>query len=136
VRTATPDGGTLVLDAAGLSGYLDQERRTVALLEIAERNDLELVMCAATLIEATHSRTRAPRLHWVLSRIRVEPVTLATARASSALLRKAGLHGHKYAIDAMVAEMALRQPRPVSMITSDVDDMSKLCGPGVRLVAV
>ncbi|MFI7704480.1 hypothetical protein [Nonomuraea sp. NPDC049480] len=47
-----------------------------------------------------------------------------------------GLHGHKYAIDAVVAETAIRQPRPVVMLTSDTDDMKKLCGDRVHLVAV
>ncbi|TLS44754.1 hypothetical protein FE633_18080 [Streptomyces montanus] len=55
---------------------------------------------------------------------------------ASAMLISAGLHGHKYAIDAAVAEMALRQRRPVVMLTSDIDDMAKLCGDRVRLVAV
>jgi hypothetical protein len=32
--------------------------------------------------------------------------------------------------------MALRQPGPVAMLTSDVDDMAKLCGGRVRLVGV
>ncbi len=32
--------------------------------------------------------------------------------------------------------IALRQQRPVVMLTSDVDDMTKLCGDRVRLVAV
>ena len=48
----------------------------------------------------------------------------------------AGLHGHKYAIDAAVAETALGQHRPVVMLTSDIDDMTKLCGDRVRLVSV
>jgi hypothetical protein len=46
------------------------------------------------------------------------------------------LLGRKYAIDAAVAEAALRQHRPVVMLTSDIDDMTKLCGERVRLVAV
>jgi hypothetical protein len=58
------------------------------------------------------------------------------AKAASTLLVNTGLHGHKYAIDAVVAEMALRQQRPVVMLTSDIDDMTKLCGDRVRLVAV
>lgn len=42
-----------------------------------------------------------------------------------ALLRDAGgLHGHKYAIDAL----ALRAPGPVVVLTSGRDDWSKLCG--------
>ncbi|MEU8250832.1 hypothetical protein [Nonomuraea sp. NPDC048916] len=52
------------------------------------------------------------------------------------MLIGAGLHGHEYAIDAVVAEMAVRQKRPVVMLTSDLDDMIKLCGDRVRLVAV
>ncbi|EMF00283.1 hypothetical protein J7W19_20280 [Streptomyces mobaraensis NBRC 13819 = DSM 40847] len=58
------------------------------------------------------------------------------AKTASALLMSAGLHGHKYAIDAAVAETALRQRRPVVMLTSGVDDMTKLCGDRIRLIAV
>jgi hypothetical protein len=35
-----------------------------------------------------------------------------------------------------VAEAALRQPGPVAMLTSDVDDMSMLCGTRVQMIAV
>lgn len=48
----------------------------------------------------------------------------------------AGLHGPKYAMDAAVAEGALRQQGPVVMLTSDIDAMTKLCGERVRLVSV
>jgi hypothetical protein len=51
-------------------------------------------------------------------------------------LKTARLHGHKYAVAAMVAEVALRLPAPVAILMSDVDDMAKLCGDRVRLVAV
>lgn len=71
-----------------------------------------------------------------LSRVKVEPVTENAARASAELLKAAGLHGHKHAIDATVAEMALRQPGPVVILTSDVDDMARLCGERVRLVGI
>ncbi|KNE81303.1 hypothetical protein ADZ36_17360 [Streptomyces fradiae] len=43
-----------------------------------------------------------------LSRLKVEHVTVQTAKVSAALLKDAGLHGHKYAIDATIAEAALR----------------------------
>ncbi len=39
-----------------------------------------------------------------------------------------GLHGHKYAIDALVAALALRVPALVIVLTSDRDDWQKLCG--------
>lgn len=77
-----------------------------------------------------------PRLQWALSRMKVEPVTESAAKASAELLKAAGLHGHKYAINATVAEAALRQPGPVAMLTSDVDDMARLCGDRVRLIGI
>jgi hypothetical protein len=52
------------------------------------------------------------------------------------LLKDAGLHGHKYAIDATVAEAALRQPGPVAMLTSDIDDMARLCGSHIHLIGL
>lgn len=74
------------------------------------------------------------RLDWVLSRVEVEPVTEQAAKAAAELLRYAGLHGHKYAIDATVAEVALRQPKAVALLTSDCDDMAEICGNQVRVI--
>lgn len=44
-----------------------------------------------------------------------------------------GLHGHKYAIDALIAAMSLRSPAPVLVLTSDRDGWSKLCGDRVQI---
>ncbi|GLW70526.1 hypothetical protein Kpho02_28250 [Kitasatospora phosalacinea] len=38
--------------------------------------------------------------------------------------------------EPVVAELALRQQRPVVVLTSDVDDLTELCGGRVRLVPV
>ena len=128
--------GTLVLDCEGLSKLVNDHEPAVALVAEARRRGMEVVISALTIIEAVHSRTDRARLAWVLSGLRIVHVGDEEAKAASALLISAGLHGHKYAIDAAVAEMALRQQRPVVMLTSDVDDMTKLCGGRVRLVPV
>ena len=128
--------GTLVLDSEGLSKLLSDDEQVVAMTAEARSRGMEAVISALTIIEAVHARTHKTRLNWVLSGLRVIPVGDEEARAASKLLMDAGLHGHKYAIDAAVAEAALRQQRPVVMLTSDVDDMAKLCGGRVRLVAV
>lgn len=128
--------GTLVLDCEGLSGFVSDREPVVALVAEARKRGMEVVISALTIIEAAHRRIDKARLAWVLSGLRVVSVGDEEAKAASALLISAGLHGHKYAIDAVVAEMALRQHRPVVLLTSDVDDMSKLCGNTVRLVAV
>ncbi|MBA6437582.1 MULTISPECIES: DNA-binding protein [Streptomyces] len=128
--------GTLLLDCEGLSKLLNDDESVVALVAEARRRGMEAVVCALTVIEAVHARIDKARLSWVLSGLRVLSVGEEEAKMASALLMGAGLHGHKYAIDAAVAATALKQRRPVVVLTSDVDDMTKLCGDRVRLVAV
>jgi predicted nucleic acid-binding protein len=127
---------SLVLDSQGFAGWIDRDRKVIRLLEQAERDGADLAMSAATIIEVSHAGVDIARLNWLLSRVRVEAVTKESARRSAGLLRAAGLHGHKYAIDAMVAEVALRLPAPVVVLTSDVDDMVKLCGRRVRTIGL
>ncbi|QNP72812.1 DNA-binding protein [Streptomyces roseirectus] len=125
---------TLVLDSEGLSGWLAQDRKVLGAVDSAWRHDSQIVISANTIIEAAHAGTNMSRLNWMLSRVKVEPVTEQSAKDAARLLKDAGLHGHKYAIDATVAEAALRQPAPVAILTSDVDDMKKLCGTKARVV--
>jgi len=127
---------SLVLDSQGFSLWIKRDRKVMLLLEQAEREGADLAMSAATIIEVSHDGLDQGRLNWLLSQMRVEAVTKESARLSAGLLKEAGLHGHQHAIDAMVAEVALRTPGPVVVLTSDVDDMVKLCGKRVRLVAV
>ncbi|SCG34120.1 PIN domain-containing protein [Micromonospora halophytica] len=127
---------SLVLDSQGFTMWIERDRKVMRLLEQAERDGVDLAMSAATIIEVSHSGVDVARLTWLLSRIRVEAVTKESARRSAGLLKAAGLHGHKYAIDAMVAEVALRLPAPVAVLTSDVDDIVKLCGQRVRAIGL
>ncbi|MEU9173971.1 hypothetical protein AB0D34_40455 [Streptomyces sp. NPDC048420] len=51
-------------------------------------------------------------------------------------MRNAALHGHKYAIDSVVAASALGYSGSRIIVTSDLDDMTMLCGDAVRCVSV
>ncbi|MFJ4121879.1 PIN domain-containing protein [[Kitasatospora] papulosa] len=135
-RRKLTNDGTLVLDSEGLSAFVDDREPVVALVAEARRRGMEVVISALTIIEATHRRTDKARLARALSGMRIAHIGDEEAKAASALLLNTGLHGHRYAIDAVVADLALRQQRPVVMLTSDLDDMAKLCGHRVRLVAV
>jgi predicted nucleic acid-binding protein len=125
---------TVVLDSEGLAAWIAQDRKVLALFKIFHEMGADLVISANTIVEVGHSRVNMPRLQWALSRVKVEPVTEQTAKEAAKLLKAAGLHGHKYAIGATVAEAALRQPGPVVILTSDVDDMTRLCGKQIGLV--
>ncbi len=92
-------------------------------LSLLLRNDRQMI----TGIEAA-------RLRRVLSRLQVQDVAQADSLTAVQLLSDAGgLHGHKYAIDTLVAAMAFRSPAPVLVLTSDRDDWSKLCGDRVQI---
>ncbi|MFD0272283.1 DNA-binding protein [Kitasatospora sp. NPDC127111] len=126
---------TLVLDSQGLSTWIAQDRHTLAKLQVFQAMAADFVVCANTIVEVMHARVNLARLNWALSRVKVEAVTEDTAKAAADLLKRVGLHGHEYAIDATVAVTALRQPGPVAMLTSDIDDMARLCEGRVRLIA-
>ncbi|HEY8978569.1 MAG TPA: DNA-binding protein [Streptomyces sp.] len=126
----------LVLDSQGLSSWIDRDRETMLLLEQAERDGTDVVMSAATIIEASYAGVDTARLNRLSSRVRVEAVTKDSARRGAQLLKEAGLHGHEYAIGSMVAEVALRLPGPVAVLTSDADVMLKLCGKRVRVIGL
>ncbi|MEU3958747.1 PIN domain-containing protein [Streptomyces buecherae] len=120
---------SLVLDSEALSLLLRNDRKMAARVEASRQVGVPVLVSALTIVEAVHRKTDLARLKWVLSRLRVEPVSQEDSLTAVELLQDAGgLHGHKYAIDALVAALALRVPAPVIVLTSDRDDWSKLCG--------
>lgn len=132
----TSRSGTLVLDSEGLSKVVADDREVMALVRGAEKEDMRVVTSVLTLIEAHHSRVNSARFNWAVSRLNVEPVTEEIGRSAMALLLDAGLHGHKYAIDAVVAATALHAPKPAVVVTSDPEDLAMLCGDRVRIIKV
>jgi hypothetical protein len=95
-----------------------------------------VITSAATVAEVTHPRLGRPALGWTLSRVVVEPVTEPIARCATALLAEAGLHGHRHAIDALLSATALAAPGPVTVLTSDPEDIATLCGRNVTVIKV
>jgi predicted nucleic acid-binding protein len=128
--------GTMVLDSEGLSKWCSADQRVTAFVREAQDNDFRVVISALTPIEAFDMRVKNDRFRWHLSRLKIEPVTDEISFQAIDLLRDAGLHGHEYAIDAVVAATALRAMKPTIVLTSDADDMGKLCGKRVRIVAL
>jgi predicted nucleic acid-binding protein len=117
-----------LLDSEGLSQAVLGSRAMGARLKDADRSGIRVVTTSMTLIEAYHGRVKRSAWAWTLSKIAVEPVTREIAAEAIALLETAGLHGHKYAIDAALAAVALRQRGDVTVFTSDEEDMRMLCG--------
>ncbi|MER7519372.1 PIN domain-containing protein [Streptomyces sp. NPDC126499] len=122
-----------VLDSEGLSKSVLGNPAMRARLKEAHNSGIRVVTSSMTLIEAYHAKVPYAAWQWFLSRVSVEPVTEEVARAAITLLKRAGLHGHKYAIDAALAVIAGRQRGLVTVFTSDEDDMRQLCPPHVLI---
>lgn len=121
-------GGTLVLDSEGLSKLSSGDARARAHLETALARRARVVVSAITLTEVLRGGPRDARVHRVLARINIVPVSAGIARHAGELLGVAGLSGHRCAIDAVVAATALEVERPVVLLTSDPDDLGRLAG--------
>lgn len=127
---------TLVLDSEGLAKAVLRDRELTAWLAAARAADERVITSAATLVEVIHPRINRASFDWVISRLSVEPVTADVARQAGALLERVARHGHKYAIDAMLAATALAARGPTTVLTSDPEDIAMLCGHLVTVVKV
>ncbi|MER5727116.1 PIN domain-containing protein [Streptomyces sp. NPDC002138] len=135
-RSPAVPGGTLVLDSEGLAKAVLRDRAVTTWLALARADDLRVITSAATLVEVVHPRINRAALEWTLSRLVVEPITEPIARHAAALLADAGLHGHKYAIDAMLTATALAAAGPVTILTSDPEDVTRLSGGLITVIKV
>jgi predicted nucleic acid-binding protein len=119
-------GGTLVLDAEGLAKLAADHPAAYARMKAARKRRSAVVTAASTLTEVLRGGPKDARMHRVLGRMTVVPIDKQQGRAAGELLGFTGLSGHRCALDALLAVVALAQPRPVVLLTSDTDDMRRL----------
>lgn len=130
-RHLVPVRRTLVLDSEALSRVVCGDAGMMALIKAAPQREIAVVTSALTTIEAWDPRAGkrgAALWDWALSRIGVVHTDDQLISVARSLLRETGLHGHKYAIDAVLAAVALAasgQGHDVTVLTSDTDDLKK-----------
>ena len=118
--------GAVILDAEGLVKLAHGNHFAVSFARDAHDRGGRVMTAASTIAEVLRGGSRDARVHRVLNQITVVPVDKALGRAAGALLGRTGLSGHRCTIDALLAAVALGQPRPVVLLTSDLDDMAQL----------
>jgi predicted nucleic acid-binding protein len=119
-------GGTLVLDAEGLVKLAEQHPEIYARIKAARIRYGEVLTAASTLAEVLRGGPSDARLHRVLGGMKVVAIDEPQGRAAGELLGRTGLSGHRCALDALLAVIALDQPRPVVVLTSDPKDLGRL----------
>ncbi len=119
-------GGTLVLDAEGLVKLSNGDPRVLSRAKLAHVRDATVAIAATTLAEVLRGGPRDAPVYRALTRVRVISIHAGQGRAAGELLGRVGLSGHSHALDALVAVVAMAQPRPVVLLTSDTKDMERL----------
>lgn len=124
---------TLVLDCQALSLAVRGDRGVRALIRLSPGRGMRVVTSSLTTLEAWDPRkgVRQQTWDWALSSVDIVHPNDEIIETARILLKEAGLHGHKYAIDAVLAATAFvasRRGELVNLLTSDVDDMKRLLG--------
>jgi predicted nucleic acid-binding protein len=119
-------GGTLVLDAEGLVKLASGHPSALSRTKVAYARDAAVVTASTTLTEVLRGGPRDAPLHRILRSVKIVAIDAERARAAGELLGRTGLSGHRCALDAILAQVALAQPRPVVLLTSDINDLTRL----------
>jgi predicted nucleic acid-binding protein len=118
--------GALILDAQGLVKLATGDPAVRALVQTAHQRYDQVVTAASTLAEVLRGGAADARIHRILQRVTVANIDQEAGRKAGELLGATGLSGHRCTVDAMLAVVALAQPRPALLLTSDPDDMARL----------
>jgi predicted nucleic acid-binding protein len=118
--------GALVLDAQGLVKLAAGDPAVRALVQTAHQRYDDVVTAASTLTEVLRGGAADARMHRILQLVTVASIDEAAGRKAGELLGATGLSGHRRTADAMLAVVALAQPRPALLLTSDPDDLARL----------
>ncbi|MFD8980694.1 hypothetical protein [Streptomyces sp. NPDC059564] len=120
-----------MFDSEALSKAARGDETVAMFVKAAARNDVQVVTSALTTLEAWDPKAGVlpAAWDWTMSRIQVVHTTDDLIGSARSLLKAARLHGHKYAIDAVLGAVALaaaRRGERVIVLTSDADDLRRL----------
>lgn len=118
--------GTLVLDAQGLVKLATGDAAVRARVQKALQRRSQVVTAPSTLAEVLRGGPRDVPVHRALRNVTVTPLTKDLGRKAGELLGETGMSGHSFTVDSLLAAVALAQPRPAVLLTSDPGDMARL----------
>lgn len=116
-----------MLDARGLSLYVDGDDEMWARIKSAERNGRRVTLSALTPLEVRRSGQQGERLAFLSSRLDTRAVDDGVLQAAGRLLDATGLDGHECLVDAVVVATAALSTPPVRLMTSDSSHIPKPC---------
>ena len=116
----------VLLDAEGLSRLVRRDRGLFVLLKGLAQTGETVAVSAATVVEGVNPALAPATVRWSLSGLDVVDVTRKIALTATDLLRAAGRHGHRDAMDAIVCATGLEAGEPTTILTSDPTDIGAI----------
>lgn len=126
---------SVVLDATALTAASQAHSDIRGVLRRWQDDGANLVTTAATLTEVLRGHARDAAIHRLLASLNVRVIDAPLGQAAGERIGRTKSRGN-VTLDALVAEVASSLPRPVALLTSDVDDLQALVDPDVMVLDI
>ena len=126
---------SVVLDATALTAASQAHSDIRGVLRRWQDDGANLVTTAATLAEVLRGHPRDAAIHRLLASLNVRVIDAPLGQAAGERISRTKTRGN-VTLDALVAEVASSLPRPVALLTSDVDDLQALVDPDVMVLDI
>ncbi len=126
---------SVVLDATALTTAADEHSDARGALRRWQEDGADVLTTAATLTEVLRGHPRDAHIHRLLASLTIRVVDEHLGRAAGERIGRRAMRGN-VTLDALVAELASSLPRPVVVLTSDVDDITALVDDDVMVLDI
>jgi len=126
---------SVVLDTTALTAASQAHSDIRGVLRRWQDDGANLVTTAATLTEVLRGHPRDAAIHRLLASLNVRVIDAPLGQAAGERIGRTKTRGN-VTIAALVAEVASSLPRPVALLTSDVDDLQALVDPDVMVLDI
>ncbi len=126
---------SVVLDATALTAASQAHSDIRGVLRRWQDDGANLVTTAATLTEVLRDHPRDAAIHRLLASLNVRVIDAPLGQAAGERIGRTKTRGN-VTLDALVAEVASSLPRPVALLTSDVNDLQALVDPDVMVLDI
>lgn len=124
-----------MLDATALTTAADERSDTRGVLRRWQEDGADVLTTAATLTEVLRGHPRDALIHRLLASLSIQVVDERLGRAAGERIGRRAARGN-VTLDALVAELASSLPRPVVVLTADIDDMTALVDDDVMVLDI
>ncbi len=126
---------SVVLDATALTAASQAHSDIRGVLRRWQDDGANLVTTAATLTEVLRGHPRDAAIHRLLATLNVRVIDAPLGQSAGERIGRTQSRGN-VTLHALVAEVASSLPRPVALLTSDVDDLRALVDTDVMVLDI